>query len=97
MEAPNDVLWHAAAPEAPNAGDPPALEGAHEAEVAVVGGGITGLSTALHLAEAGTNVALLEGACIAWGASGRNAGVVAPNFAGADPEAVVARLGPERG
>ncbi len=97
MEAPKDVLWHATAPGAPKFEDPPALESAHEAEVAVVGGGITGLSTALHLAEAGTSVAVLETGCIAWGASGRNAGVVAPNFAGADPETVVARLGPEHG
>ena len=94
MEAPKDVLWHAAAPRS---NEPPALEGDHEAEVAVVGGGIAGLSTALHLAETGTTVAVLEGGCIAWGASGRNAGVVAPNFAGADPDAVVARFGPERG
>ncbi len=91
---PSDVLWHAGAPDSD---DPLPLEGDHEAEVAVVGGGITGLSTALHLAEAGTRVALLEGHCIAWGASGRNAGVIAPNFAGVDPDTVVARLGTEQG
>ena len=93
-QRPRDVLWHAGAPDS---GDPLALEGDHETEVAVVGGGITGLSTALHLAEADTRVAVLEGRCIAWGASGRNAGVIAPNFAGVDPVTVVARLGAERG
>ena len=42
-------------------------------------------------------VTLLEAERIAWGASGRNAGFVVPNFAKVDPEAVVARLGPDRG
>jgi gamma-glutamylputrescine oxidase len=50
----------------------PALVGDHEYDVAVVGGGIAGCSTALHLAERGYRVALLEGERIGFGASGRS-------------------------
>ena len=49
----------------------PALQGAVQADVCVVGAGYTGLSTALHLAEAGLKVVVLEGALVGWGASGR--------------------------
>ncbi len=44
------------------------------ADVAVIGGGFTGLSAALHLAEAGIDVALVEARRVGWGASGRNGG-----------------------
>ena len=50
----------------------PALEGTVECDVCVVGGGIAGCSTALHLAEHGYRVVLLEGQHIGWGASGRS-------------------------
>ena len=49
-----------------------ALEGSVEADVCVVGGGIAGCSTALHLAERGMRVVLLEENRIGWGASGRS-------------------------
>ncbi|MFP4327204.1 MAG: NAD(P)/FAD-dependent oxidoreductase [Paracoccaceae bacterium] len=49
-------------------------EGESRADVAVIGGGFTGLSAALHLAEAGVEVALLEAEHAFWGASGRNGG-----------------------
>jgi gamma-glutamylputrescine oxidase len=52
----------------------PALSGAHDADVCVVGGGIAGCSTALHLAERGYRVILLEAERIGWGASGRSGG-----------------------
>lgn len=52
----------------------PQLQGDHVADVCVIGGGFTGVSSALHLAERGYNVILLEGARIGWGASGRNGG-----------------------
>src|SRR5215475_6610306 len=55
--------------------DPPAsvrLDGT--ADVAIVGGGITGCSCALALAEAGLRVRLFEAREIAGGASGRNGG-----------------------
>jgi len=54
----------------------PPIEGAHQADVAIVGGGYTGVSAALHLARAGRRAILLEGARIGWGASGRNGGQI---------------------
>ncbi|EEE36211.1 gamma-glutamylputrescine oxidoreductase [Rhodobacteraceae bacterium KLH11] len=52
----------------------PALEGNVTADVCIVGGGYTGLSAALHLAEAGFDVVLLEAHRVGFGASGRNGG-----------------------
>jgi glycine/D-amino acid oxidase-like deaminating enzyme len=54
----------------------PPLRGHTRAEVAIVGAGYTGLSTALHLAERGTAVTLLEAHEPGWGAAGRNGGQV---------------------
>ncbi|MCG7520612.1 FAD-binding oxidoreductase [Ruegeria sp. Ofav3-42] len=54
--------------------DWPILNGDLSVDVAIVGGGFTGLSAALYLAEAGTSVAVLEAATPGWGASGRNGG-----------------------
>jgi gamma-glutamylputrescine oxidase len=51
-----------------------ALTGDVEADVCVVGGGIAGCSTALHLAERGYKVVLLEAQRVGWGASGRSGG-----------------------
>ena len=56
--------------------DFPALAGDVQADVAVLGGGYTGLSAALHLAEAGKRVVLLEAHRVGWGASGRNGGQI---------------------
>jgi len=63
------------------------LEGIVRADVAVVGGGFTGLSTALHLAELGAQVVLLEAHKPGWGASGRNGGQVNPGLK-FDPDTV---------
>ncbi|WP_343081265.1 FAD-binding oxidoreductase [Ostreiculturibacter nitratireducens] len=52
------------------------LKGATRADVCIVGGGYTGLSAALHLAERGFDVALLEAHRVGFGASGRNGGQV---------------------
>ncbi len=52
----------------------PALTESTRADVVIVGGGYTGLSAALHLAEAGVDVVLLEAERVGWGASGRNGG-----------------------
>ena len=52
----------------------PQLEGDQVADVCVIGGGYTGVSSALRLAEKGYTVALLESSSIGWGASGRNGG-----------------------
>lgn len=48
---------------------------AEQADVAVVGGGLTGLSAAIHLADKGAKVALFEKHHVGWGASGRNGGM----------------------
>ncbi|KUJ85611.1 oxidoreductase [Ruegeria marisrubri] len=52
----------------------PPLRGETKADVCVVGGGYTGLSAALHLAEAGLDVVLVEAHRVGFGASGRNGG-----------------------
>ncbi len=54
--------------------DRAALTGDIDCDVAIVGGGFTGISAALHLAEAGVSVAVLENRYVGWGASGRNGG-----------------------
>ncbi|WP_250460857.1 NAD(P)/FAD-dependent oxidoreductase [Microbulbifer litoralis] len=54
----------------------PQLEGEVDADVCVIGAGYTGLSSALHLAERGYRVVVLEAERIGWGASGRNGGHV---------------------
>jgi glycine/D-amino acid oxidase-like deaminating enzyme len=91
-ELPNS-LWAATAPEGLR---DPKLEGQQRADVCVIGGGFTGLSTALHIAESGGEVILLEAAEPGWGASGRNGGQVIPGFK-LDPDDIVRRFGHERG
>lgn len=54
----------------------PALKGAARADVCIIGGGYTGLSAALHLAERGMDVLLIEAHRVGFGASGRNGGQV---------------------
>ena len=65
-------------PDAPAAR--PSLDGPVEADLVVVGGGLTGLWTALQAAEEGKRVVLLEGERIAFGASGRNGGFCAASL-----------------
>jgi glycine/D-amino acid oxidase-like deaminating enzyme len=74
----------------------PPLDGDRRVSVAIVGGGFTGLSTALHLAEKGVDVAVLEAHEPGWGASGRNGGQVNPGLKH-DPDAVEAHFGPDLG
>ncbi|MEO8307285.1 MAG: FAD-binding oxidoreductase [Pseudomonadota bacterium] len=50
----------------------PSLQGQHTCDVGVVGAGIAGLSAALHLAQRGYKVTVLEAQRIGWGASGRS-------------------------
>ena len=54
--------------------DRPALAGRLEADLCIIGGGFTGLSTALHCAERGHRVVVLDAHRAGWGASGRNGG-----------------------
>jgi len=58
----------------------PTLNDDLSADVCIIGGGYTGLSTALHLAQAGIDCILLEANRVAWGASGRNGGQVGIGF-----------------
>lgn len=60
----------------------PKLQGQVRADVAVIGGGFTGLATALELAEQGRRVVLVEANRIGWGQSGRNGGQVTGSMAG---------------
>ncbi len=86
-------LWSAtAAPLAPAS----PLSGEAEADVAIIGGGILGLSTSLALAEAGVRVVVLEAATVGAGASGRNGGLVVPSLPRIGPAEVLARYGPDR-
>ncbi|SDB72993.1 NAD(P)/FAD-dependent oxidoreductase [Belnapia rosea] len=74
----------------------PPLPGDRQVDVVVVGAGFTGLSTALHLAERGVDVVVLEAHEPGWGASGRNGGQVNPGLK-PDPGQVEADFGPELG
>jgi len=59
-----------------------ALQGVHRADVCVIGAGFTGISTALHLAERGYNVHVVEANKVGWGASGRNGGQMIGGISG---------------
>jgi glycine/D-amino acid oxidase-like deaminating enzyme len=85
-----DSLWAAATPPGPAL---PELIGTAKADVVVIGGGFTGLSAALHLREAGVDVAVVEAMEPGWGASGRNNGQVIPTLSRPDPEDIIARHG----
>src|SRR5271167_1014053 len=74
----------------------PKLDGDRRASVVVVGGGFTGLSAALHLAEKGVDVVVLEAHEPGWGASGRNGGQVNPGLKH-EPDAVERDFGPDLG
>jgi gamma-glutamylputrescine oxidase len=70
----------------------PALNGEVTCDVAIVGGGFTGLSAALELAEAGYKVALVEASHIGAGASGRNGGQICTGFSSGQGK-LVSQLG----
>jgi len=90
---PLQSLWSVTAPAGPACS---ALAGAQRAQAVVVGGGYTGLSAALHLAEAGRDVVVLEAVELGERASGINGGQVIPGVK-QDPDAVESMLGPDAG
>ena len=71
------------------------LAGEVVTDLVVVGGGCTGLSAALHAAENGLSVVLLEGGKVGWGASGRNGGQMIPGLR-KDAAELTRAYGPER-
>jgi glycine/D-amino acid oxidase-like deaminating enzyme len=74
----------------------PPLDGDWRVACAIIGGGFTGLSAALHLAERGVDTVVLEAHEPGWGASGRNGGQVNPGLKH-DPDQVEADFGPDLG
>ncbi|WP_347309964.1 NAD(P)/FAD-dependent oxidoreductase [Defluviimonas sp. SAOS-178_SWC] len=88
------ALWWQSSAEPPvNA---PPLQGSAETDIAIIGGGYTGLATALFLAEAGLRPMLLEARHVGFGASGRNGGQVIPGLK-YDPDTLIEKFGPDRG
>ena len=62
--------------------DYPTLQGQHRVDVVIIGGGFTGVATAVELAEKGLKVAIVESNKIGWGATGRNGGQVTGSLSG---------------
>lgn len=87
-------LWYDTAGQAPTFGQLTGYD--RHYDVAIVGGGYTGLSTALHLAEKGLSCAVLESHGIGWGASGRNGGQVIAGLK-YDPDDLIAHFGTDLG
>lgn len=82
-------LWEETASAPPTQADD---EPPRQADVAIVGGGYTGLAAARALGRRGVGVAVLERHTIGWGASGRNGGFVLPGYK-PDPETLARKLG----
>ncbi len=89
-EAPRErCYWPTTVDRAPN---PPA-RGTLSADVAIIGAGFTGLSAALHLAQDGADVIVLEAQDVGWGASGRNGGFCCLGGSAATDKALVRQYG----
>jgi glycine/D-amino acid oxidase-like deaminating enzyme len=86
-------LWEETAVAAPAT---PTLVESIAADAAVIGAGYLGLAAALHLAEAGIDVVVLDAEAPGWGASGRNGGQIIPGLK-YDPDEIERHFGKERG
>ncbi|WP_138465995.1 FAD-binding oxidoreductase [Poseidonocella sp. HB161398] len=90
------VAWLRTAKEAHR--DRPPLAEDIDVDLAIVGGGFTGLNAAIAAARAGLSVAVLEGGITGVGASGRSGGYAVPNHPhGLTPAQAEAHLGPKKG
>ncbi len=74
----------------------PSLDADRNVQVAIIGGGFAGLSTALHLAEQGVEAIVLEASEPGWGASGNNGGQLNPGLK-LDPDTIEAEFGTDLG
>jgi hypothetical protein len=89
---PQPSYWEATAP--PPAFSSPALQTEESCDVAIIGGGYTGLSAAYHLArDHGSDGRVLEAGHIGWGASGRNGGFCCIGGTGLQPRGMIRRFG----
>lgn len=73
------------------------FSGVETADIAVIGAGYTGLSCALHCAQSGLNIIVLESQVPGYGASGRNAGQWLPGWVGKTPEDILRIFGKTQG
>ena len=87
---PGSIFWSTVTPPGPECAP---LAGTVDTDAVVIGAGFTGLSTALHLRQAGVEVVVVEAAEPGWGASGRNNGQVIPTLSRPDPDDIEARHG----
>jgi len=87
-------LWIARNPSPPSSAP---LRENLETDVAIVGGGVAGLSLAFHLAAEGMEAVILEADGLAAGATGVSGGIIAPQLVRTTPNAILRRLGAERG
>jgi glycine/D-amino acid oxidase-like deaminating enzyme len=87
-------LWTVRNPPPPPG---PVFTGTLQTDVAIVGAGIAGLSTALHLAADGVEVVVLDAGPEASSATAASAGVIAPQLVRTTPKGVLDRLGHARG
>ncbi len=93
LPEPRDAnCWYAASSQRPPA--LPTLDNDLVCDVCIVGGGVTGVSAALHLAERGMQVVLLEAREIGWASSGRNGGMMTA-YADIDPAVLDKAIGRE--
>ncbi|PXW77766.1 glycine/D-amino acid oxidase-like deaminating enzyme [Blastomonas natatoria] len=87
-------VWTANAAPAPQA---EGLVGVHDVDVLIIGGGIAGATTALHLAERNIDVALIEAGQFGDGATGQSGGIIAPDYIRHTPETIRDVLGADAG